>query len=194
MLVLTLRPGNKKLTFQIIHMFCKNCGAKLEEGIKFCGKCGTPVDNSAIVQLSPEREISKSGDGEAKVVTGIKKSNTTFEKIIYWASAIAAFFVARYAGIVVFLLFLFAFLIGAWFPGWYLKRKKINQTLINWIIWSNLLTWLLPPLGIITGIATLGFSDIPGVSKKKYMILAIIAIALAMINAIWGAANSLSTQ
>ncbi len=25
-------------------MYCKNCGAKLEDGQKFCSKCGTPVD------------------------------------------------------------------------------------------------------------------------------------------------------
>ena len=26
-------------------MYCKNCGMKLEEGAKFCGGCGMPVDN-----------------------------------------------------------------------------------------------------------------------------------------------------
>lgn len=26
-------------------MYCKNCGMKLENGAKFCGRCGMPVDN-----------------------------------------------------------------------------------------------------------------------------------------------------
>lgn len=26
-------------------MYCKNCGMKLENGTKFCGGCGMPVDN-----------------------------------------------------------------------------------------------------------------------------------------------------
>ena len=89
-------------------------------------------------------------------------------------------------------MFLFAFLIGAWFPGWYLKRQKVSQTLISWIAWSNVLTWLLPPLGIITAVATLGFSDVKGVSRKTYMTLAIVAIVLAIINAIWGTMNALN--
>ena len=26
-------------------MYCKNCGMKMENGAKFCGRCGMPVDN-----------------------------------------------------------------------------------------------------------------------------------------------------
>ena len=26
-------------------MYCKNCGMKLENGAKSCGRCGMPVDN-----------------------------------------------------------------------------------------------------------------------------------------------------
>jgi hypothetical protein len=53
MLVLTLRHGNKKINSLIIYMFCKNCGAKLEEGIKFCGKCGVAVAGHEQATASP---------------------------------------------------------------------------------------------------------------------------------------------
>lgn len=29
-------------------MYCKNCGMKLENGTKFCGGCGMPVDNEIL--------------------------------------------------------------------------------------------------------------------------------------------------
>ena len=33
-------------------MNCTNCGNKLEEGVKFCGKCGTPTK----VESTPKKE------------------------------------------------------------------------------------------------------------------------------------------
>jgi len=36
--------------------FCGNCGASLEEGKKFCGACGTPVDDEPIVETEPAAE------------------------------------------------------------------------------------------------------------------------------------------
>lgn len=42
-------------------MFCKNCGKELEEGIKFCPKCGTAVDSVVdnIQEELPERTEKK---------------------------------------------------------------------------------------------------------------------------------------
>ena len=36
-------------------MFCKNCGRELDDGVKFCDGCGSPVsyDNNVIAQESP---------------------------------------------------------------------------------------------------------------------------------------------
>jgi hypothetical protein len=88
------------------------------------------------------------------------------------------------ADIVVIVLFIYVFpgLIGLWFSRWYLKRKNVSQKLINRIAWSNTITWIIPPLGIITGVATIVFSRAPNVPRRKYMTLAIIAIALAVID------------
>jgi len=34
-------------------MFCTKCGEKLEEGSKFCVKCGTPVNTSSVPNTQP---------------------------------------------------------------------------------------------------------------------------------------------
>jgi len=34
-------------------MFCSNCGGKIEEGVKFCAKCGTPVNTSSVPNTPP---------------------------------------------------------------------------------------------------------------------------------------------
>ena len=43
-------------------MYCKKCGAKIEQGQKFCSKCGTPV---SIVEQSSE---TKEESGEAHTI------------------------------------------------------------------------------------------------------------------------------
>ena len=37
-------------------MYCKNCGMKLENGAKFCGRCGMPVDNEIFEHSQEEME------------------------------------------------------------------------------------------------------------------------------------------
>jgi hypothetical protein len=38
-------------------MFCVNCGTKIEEGVKFCSGCGTPVV-SAGVEIKQEKAVN----------------------------------------------------------------------------------------------------------------------------------------
>lgn len=40
--------------------FCINCGAKLQDGAKFCHACGTP-NNHASVGRQPKREFEYEG-------------------------------------------------------------------------------------------------------------------------------------
>jgi uncharacterized membrane protein YvbJ len=37
--------------------FCANCGIKLEEGVKFCSSCGTPIV-SAGVEIKQEKAVN----------------------------------------------------------------------------------------------------------------------------------------
>lgn len=60
---------------------CKNCGNKVPEGNKFCGVCGTPVQNNE-TSLKSERKIIED-------YTELKKSSKTFKRkrkkpIIVW--------------------------------------------------------------------------------------------------------------
>ena len=53
-------------------MFCESCGSKLEEGAKFCGNCGAPVnievnakpDSESVIQLPPVSPLPSASQAE----------------------------------------------------------------------------------------------------------------------------------
>lgn len=158
-------------------MYCQNCGNKIKEDAKFCSSCGTDLTKSA--------EIENTQESIETTPTLPDKATSIFNTIISVVFFIAAFAIGRFLGIVV-LLFIGAWSLGEWFPKWYMKREKANMTLVKWVVWSNTLTWLLPPLGIATGFAALGFGDyFPG-DRKKYRTIAIIGIVASLLNALSG--------
>lgn len=114
-----------------------------------------------------------------------EKKTSVFNSIISVVFFIAAFAIGRFLGLVVFL-FIGAWALGEWFPKWYMKSEKVNTTLVKWIVWSNLLTWLLPPLGVLTGFAALKFGDYFPAENKKYKTIAVIALVASVLNAISG--------
>lgn len=156
-------------------MYCQNCGNKIKEDAKFCSSCGTEV-----------KIISKASEVVHDNVIEERQPSTTktvLDQVVTFGSIITGFIIGKYLGLVVFL-FLGALLLGQWFPKWYLKRDKVNISLVKWIVWSNVLTWLLPPLGIATGFAALEFGNhFPG-DRKKYKTVAIIGIVASLLNAL----------
>ena len=108
-------------------MNCQKCQKPLKENAKFCGSCGAVVDSG--VEKTNNEEVVNKGP--------VKKS--LFDQVISIIVWIAAFAIGRFLGLVVFL-FIGAYLLGQWFPTWYLKRGKISTTLVKWIVWSNVLT------------------------------------------------------
>lgn len=158
-------------------MYCQNCGNKIKEDAKFCSSCGTEVKI-----ISEASEVVYDNVVEEKQPSTAK---TLLDQVVTFGSIIIGFIIGKYLGLVVFL-FLGALLLGQWFPKWYLKRDKINISLVKWIVWSNVLTWLLPPLGIATGFAALEFGKhFPG-ERKKYKTVAIIGIVASLLNALSG--------
>lgn len=158
-------------------MFCQKCGKEIKEGVKFCSSCGSKVE-----------EISEVKKKNIPVKTEEKKTNNSkvvIDQIITFVSIIMGFIIGKYLGLVIFV-FIFAWAIGQWFPKWYLKRKHVNLTLIKWISWSNVVTWLLPPLGVMTGFATLGFANDFSKDSKKYRTLSIISLVASFLNALSG--------
>lgn len=157
-------------------MFCQNCGEKIKDNAKFCSFCG------AEAKPVSEKQEKNSVTVEEKKPSGTK---SVLDQVVLFGSIVVGFIIGKYLGLVLFL-FIFAWIIGQWFPKWYLKRERINITLVKWIVWSNVLTWLLPPFGVMTGFAALEFGNhFPG-DRKKYKTIAIIGIVASLLNAFSG--------
>ncbi|MCD8028209.1 MAG: zinc ribbon domain-containing protein [Erysipelotrichaceae bacterium] len=62
-------------------MYCGNCGNKIKEGEKFCGRCGVPVEQSA--ETPVVRKLSK----QPKVTSITEKSFSINSKILAVISA-----------------------------------------------------------------------------------------------------------
>ena len=121
-----------------------------------------------------------------------KKENSLryyFEVAIGW---FLGYLIVKILGPIFFFIFLIAVLIGLYFPGWYLKKTNVNKQLIKGIAWSNVITWFLPPLGLMVSIATFGFSYSEKVEdRQKYKKLAIVGFVLSILNSILGAVLTL---
>ena len=110
-------------------------------------------------------------------------------KVLHVILSFAIYYVFKAAGAIV-LLFSLGFLsivaiVADIIAKSYIKREKINTKLVSVIAWSNLLTWIIPILGVFTGFATLRFTKHPQFKgKKKYKTLAIVGIVLAVLSVI----------
>ncbi len=100
-------------------------------------------------------------------------------------TTIIAIAIGRYLGLAYFILLIPA-AIGWWLGG--VVGKKESFKMINFIAWSNVLTWLLPPLGLATAAFTLNYNENSSDKSKKWNTLAIIGIVLSIANGIIGIA------
>lgn len=48
-------------------MFCKYCGNRLDDGDRFCGACGHPVDEKLVQEAAPEKVYKKQEDEAPKI-------------------------------------------------------------------------------------------------------------------------------
>lgn len=115
-------------------------------------------------------------------------SKRILEKVVGYIALLVGFVICRYfrVQVTVFLLFVIPIIIGLLLPNWYMKRAKISTTLIKCVVWSNVLTWLIPPLGVFTGVSAIQFGNYVINQKIKYTILGVFAIALALVGAASG--------
>jgi hypothetical protein len=158
-------------------MFCQNCANKIKEGSKYCSSCGAEV--KPVVETKEETTM----DVGEKKPSAVK---SVLDQVVSFGSIVIGFIIGKYLGLLVVGLYFLAYLIGQWFPKWYVKRERVNITLVKWIVWSNVLTWFLPPLGVMTGFAALEFANhFPG-DHKKYKTIAIIGIVASFVNALSG--------
>lgn len=167
-------------------MFCPKCGKKIDDEARFCGNCGNEI--KGVVNLKNESaDNSTQEKGSAK-----KTSNTFFSGAAGFLSMVVGILVGKYIGILGLILYVVAGGIGYVFGQVYSKSKKINKNVIEIICWSNVLTWLLPPLGLMTGFATWQFSETLVNRRRRYLTLSIIAIILSLGNGFWGAYNAIN--
>lgn len=59
-------------------MFCKYCGNKIEDGMRFCGRCGTPVNKKIRKKYPGENELA---DLEKKYQDLLDQKEAMLEKI-----------------------------------------------------------------------------------------------------------------
>lgn len=164
-------------------MFCATCGKQLVLDSRFCASCGAEVQQGLKDDvITSDKNIE---DATEPINSEKTKSVSLASQLVSVGGFIVAFIIGKYLGIITFV-FLGALLIGQWFPVWYCKKQTVNPSMIKWIAWSNVLAWLLPPLGVLMGTATLGFSGLIQRDTKKYKNLAIVGLALSVINAAVG--------
>jgi hypothetical protein len=84
--------------------------------------------------------------------------------------------------------------LALWLSSWYTKRKSPDPAFLNWFAWSNTATWLFPPLGLFTAVATFGMSSawfpdstVPPARPRRYRILGAVGFVLSVLNGASGA-------
>jgi hypothetical protein len=91
---------------------------------------------------------------------------------------------------VFFVLFFMAIYFIYWlankFSAWYVKNKTSEKTLTSILVWSNVVTWLLPPLGLFTGISAIKISEAYPKNRDTYRAVAFVCLTLCIINSIIG--------
>ncbi|HEU4966037.1 MAG TPA: hypothetical protein VFT53_00965 [Candidatus Saccharimonadales bacterium] len=79
------------------------------------------------------------------------------------------------------IIFCIPFLLAFGYSTWYIRRGKYNERWLALLFWSNVITWVIPVLGVFTAAATnLINMHNHGEDRRKYMRLASIGILLSV--------------
>lgn len=180
------------------HMYCTNCGESLNEDAKFCDKCGSRVKPEH--KREQLQEVSLEGaniNGSSRASSARKSTLPLYYKVANWIASIVVLILLKlavsewssgYNGVELWAAFLVALI--AYSIGYYLPRSNVGKklvahiTLMSWIAWINLVAWFLPPLGIATGLLSVGFADALGGTKRtRNILLGYVGLVLAILNA-----------
>lgn len=99
---------------------------------------------------------------------------------------IGCFALGRYMGLGFFVL-LIPGLAGWWLGGLAVKKKSLIK-LIDFVAWSNVITWFIPAAGVATSMFAFSANEASSTKKKKIIILGVIGLVASLINAVLGIA------
>jgi uncharacterized membrane protein len=136
---------------------------------------------------SSEASAPKAGVSPALKTAAPAPRTTAKRVILYIVLFIVAYFLARVLGILGLILIAVIIYLALKTPQWYFKKAGRNNKFPEILAWLNVVSWMLPPLGLYSGLATIAFSKNYPARKKKYLILGIIGLGCAILNSVWGA-------
>jgi hypothetical protein len=115
------------------------------------------------------------------------RNTRVFERAVLVIGAIVGVVLGRHFGIWLFIpaaIIGIPYWLGHKYAAWYGRKTNPSMRWVEFLCWSNLLAWLLPPIGGFTAGATFQFNTN---NRTKYNVLATIGILLTIPNGIPGA-------
>ncbi len=155
-------------------MYCSKCGGELSGNVSSCKNCEekTIVTNTKLESGNEEKSEPES-------------SKSIFSGILGVVIFILALALGKFMGLVALLLYV-SFYAGQKISKWYLKRKNINESVVNFISWSNVITWIFPILGLFTAAFAIESGEMSEDKGKKYLILGYVGSVFSILNSIAG--------
>jgi len=178
-------------------MYCSNCGKHAQARAKFCAHCGQSIARSDIQQFTTAETTNRDHHETAKIPVPENRVKAVVTRVISVAAILVGLALGRSLGAaywVVALIVGVPYWAGDRIAAWYVKRDNISSKFIEVISWSNVITWLLPPLGMLTGAMTVKFNQYNTNERGKYALLGWGCVVASIVNAligvylkIWGA-------
>lgn len=173
--------------------YCTNCGNQLSEKANFCSGCGKVIKErpeEKKEEIKPHKEIVE----VTKAKLFWRKTGQGCLGILNITITIGTIILFRYLGSLgnggVGIVFLLCLVLGwlGWFIGGFIYKKEWLK-LATFINWANVITWIIPVLGVFTSMISLrmyfGFPD-DFKKRKIFLTLGLISIILSIINGVAG--------
>jgi len=155
-------------------IICSECSAFITKEYAFCVNCGQKVEDKN------KTKLEKFFDHFNK-----KPQLPESPQKLFWTliGTVVGGVLGWYMGLPAIILIL-GWAIGVLLGRSLSKKKTPNATLVKIIGWSCVVTWTMPIVGILTGSMIIEYIKFHSETPKKYKIIAIICIILAILNSL----------
>lgn len=155
-------------------MYCSKCGSEINDDMSPCKNC---VEKT--IATDTKIELNNEEKSEPKSVKSI------FSGIFGVVIFILAIALGRFMGLAALFLYV-SFYAGQKISKWYLKRKTLNESVVNFISWLNVIAWVFPVAGLFTAACAIESGEMLGDKGRKYLILGYVGSVLSILNSIVG--------